>query len=403
MNITQQKERLFIRDYGLVNAIGHDQKSVAANWQRGISEGMTNNDVFLRGQNTVVGAVQSQLPPIPKHLKHYNCRNNQLLLHAVGQIRESIEAVSRQYGRDRIGIVLATCTSGINNAEAAIQQYRDTGKRPEEFHFQQQDLGAGAEFLRQYLGLTGPVSTVSTACSSSGNAFSSARHLVATGFCDAVIVGGTDTLCQLTVQGFSALKAVSNRRCQPFSKNRNGINIGEASALFVVSREPAAIELYSVGCSSDAYHISAPEPGGKGAKAAMRLALRQAGLELEQIDYVNLHGTATQLNDAVESSITNELFTENTLCSSTKSLTGHTLAAASATELALCAIVLDGLTDGGRVPPQVWDGEYDPTFAPLKIVSDHNNHSTIKLCMSNSFAFGGNNISLILGRCQETL
>ena len=142
MNITQQKERLFISDYGLVNAIGHDQKSVAANWQRGVSEGMTNTDVFLPGQNTVVGAVQSQLPPIPKHLKHYNCRNNQLLLHTVGQIRESIEAVIRQYGRDRIGIVLATCTSGINNAEAAIQHYRDTGKRLEEFHFLQQDLAA---------------------------------------------------------------------------------------------------------------------------------------------------------------------------------------------------------------------------------------------------------------------
>ena len=196
---------------------------------------------------------------------------------------------------------------------------------------------------------------------------------------------------------------MSKHRCQPFSKNRDGINIGEGSALFVVSREPAEKELYSVGCSSDAHHISAPEPDGKGAKAAIRLALHQAGLEAEQIDYVNLHGTATQLNDAVESSIINELFTENTLCSSTKSLTGHTLAAASATELALCAIVLDGLTDDGRVPPQVWDGEYDPTFAPIRIVSGDNNKSTIKLCMSNSFAFGGNNTSLILGRCRESL
>jgi 3-oxoacyl-[acyl-carrier-protein] synthase-1 len=398
-----KRQRLFINAYGLTNALGHDRESVAANWQRGTSEGMISTDAFLRGQHTVVGKVLSPLPRVPRQFKNYNCRNNQLLLHTVEQIRESIEAIRSNFGGDRTGIVLATCTSGIDNAEAAVQQYCDTGKRPGEFHFLQQDLGAGAEFLRQYLDLTGPVSTVSTACTSSGNAFSSAQHLIAAGFCDAVIVGGADTLCQLTVQGFSALKAVSSQQCQPFSKNRDGINIGEASALFVVSREPAEIELYSVGCSSDAHHISAPEPNGTGAKTAIQAALDQAGLDAQQIDYINLHGTATRLNDATESTFTNQLFTEKTLCSSTKSLTGHTLAAASVTELALCAIVLDGLTDNRRVPAQIWDGEYDPSFAPIRIASERDSQPSIRLCMSNSFAFGGSNTSIILGHRQESL
>jgi 3-oxoacyl-[acyl-carrier-protein] synthase-1 len=218
-----------------------------------------------------------------------------------------------------------------------------------------------------------------------------------------VIVGAADTLCQMTVRGFSSLKAVSRVKCQPFSANRKGINIGEAAALFILSNEPSDIELYGVGCSSDAYHISAPEPDGKGAIAAINDAISQAPFDIERIDYVNLHGTATQLNDQVESHVVNQMFGEQILCSSTKSVTGHTLGAAAATELGLCLSLIYASSDNADIPPQVWDGEYDPKFSPINIVDGANNESHVNVCLSNSFAFGGNNTSLIIGRPYENL
>lgn len=394
--------RFYLNDYAMINAMGMDKNTIAKNWQAGISPGMQKTDDFISTSLTL-GYVNGELPNIDAKLSAFNCRNNQLLLATAQQLQPAIDELIEKYSRNRIAVVLGTSTSGIYNTELALEAFLQTGKAPDSYHYSQQDIGGGAEFLRLQLGLTGPATTVSTACSSSGNAFATARRLINNGFCDAAIVGGADSLCQMTVQGFTALKSTATEQCQPFSNNRCGINIGEAAALFILSNEPAELELYAVGTSSDAHHISAPEPTGTGAIAAMENALSQTNVQKEQIDYVNLHGTATQLNDAMESAAIHQMFGNELLCSSTKSLTGHTLGAAAATELGLCALLLEQQSGVDAIPAQAWDQQCDPELPKINLVNQNNSKDNIRLCMSNSFAFGGNNTSIIVGRSYESL
>jgi len=238
-------------------------------------------------------------------------------------------------------------------------------------------------------------------CSSGAKSLATARRLIRAGICDAVIAGGVDTICHLTVQGFSSLQAVSDSVCNPFSKNRNGINIGEGAALFLVTAEKKGVELAGVGEGSDAHHISAPDPTGNGAIRCMTEALNDASVKPDEVAYVNLHGTATALNDQMESLAMNQVFGPNTLCSSTKPSTGHTLGAAGAVEAAICCLMLDNSDETPLLPVQVWDGEQDPSLPVINLVSpDVILENPISYILSNSFAFGGNNISLLLGRIQ---
>ena len=267
----------------------------------------------------------------------------------------------------------------------------------------EQELGAPASFLADWLGLSGPVYSLSTACTSSARALLSAHRLLQQGLCDAVLCGGVDSLCRLTLNGFSALEAISAERCNPFSANRHGINIGEGAALFVMTKEPVAnassIALLGGGASSDAHHISAPEPTGAGAQAAMRKALASANVAAQEIDYLNLHGTATQHNDAMESLAVQALFPQGVACSSTKPLTGHTLGAAGALEAAFCWLSLSPYNSDGLLPPHLWDGQADPTLPRLPLVDADTRlrRAQGRRLMSNSFAFGGSNLSLIIG------
>jgi len=243
---------------------------------------------------------------------------------------------------------------------------------------------------------------ISTACTSSARALMSAQRLLDLGMCDAVLCGGVDSLCKLTLNGFSALEAVSEQRCNPFSANRNGINIGEAAVLFLMSKTAGSsqpIALLGSGASSDAHHISAPEPTGRGARQAMHKALSRAGLQPQQISYLNLHGTATQHNDAMESLAVTALFPQGVPCSSTKPMTGHTLGAAGALEAAFCWLSLSADNHEHVLPPHVWDGQPDPKLPALHWVTptDHLTSIAPRYLMSNSFAFGGNNVSLIIG------
>lgn len=394
-------KRYFINDFGLLNAMGNSQEAVWQSWQLGESAGMQKNDDYRSGRPCTIGRVLADLPTLASVEAKFRSRNNQLLAACFQQIQNEAERLSQQYSPKRIGIVLGSSTSGIHSSEIALAEWLSSGERPDWYDFKLQEMGAGAEFLRLYSGLSGPAFTVSTACSSSANAFASARRLLDLDLCDAVIVGGADSLCQMTVQGFSALESVSDELCQPFSKNRNGINIGEAVALFVLSREAKdkdSVELYGVGASSDAHHMSAPEPTGAGAITAIRSALEQSPFTASDVDYMNLHGTATPLNDAMESRAVFSIFGDKLACSSSKSLTGHTLGAAAATELALCCLLLQAQKP--IIPAQVWDGQFDEQLPAIDIVRQARAQA-VRLCMSNSFAFGGNNASLIVGRQRE--
>jgi 3-oxoacyl-[acyl-carrier-protein] synthase-1 len=261
-----------------------------------------------------------------------------------------------------------------------------------------QEPGATAQFIASVLKIKGPTYGISTACSSGAKALAAARRLIRANICDAVIAGGVDTLCQLTVSGFSSLEAVSQSRCNPFSKNRKGINIGEGAALFLVTSEVRGVAISGVGESSDAYHISAPEPSGAGAVRCMTRALNDGRVAATEVGYVNLHGTATALNDQMESLAMQQVFGLDTLCSSTKPFTGHTLGAAGAIEAGICWLTLEA-SDSELLPVHIWDGIRDPELPSINLVSQESRLKTpLRYVLSNTFAFGGNNISILLGR-----
>ena len=392
----------YLNALGVICSLGRDKSQVARHLFAGDCSGMRREPGWVPERELPVAAVQGELAPIPSQLAEQSSRNNQLLLEAALQIRDDIDQAIHMYGRERIGVVLGTSTSGIDEASRGLAHFIREQQFPAEYDYRQQELGAPANFLADWLQLSGPTYVISTACTSSARALMSAQRLLDLGLCDAVLCGGVDSLCKLTLNGFSSLEAVSDERCNPFSANRNGINIGEAAVLFLMSKQQGdgpAIALLGAGASSDAHHISAPEPSGRGALQAMQKALGRAQLQADQIDYLNLHGTATQHNDAMESLAVAALFPDGVACSSTKPLTGHTLGAAGALEAAFCWLSLSADNIDHALPPHVWDGQADPALPPLKWVTASQRLSSIapRYLMSNSFAFGGNNVSLIIG------
>ncbi|MGH9859131.1 MAG: beta-ketoacyl synthase N-terminal-like domain-containing protein, partial [Candidatus Acidiferrales bacterium] len=219
------------------------------------------------------------------------------------------------------------------------------------------------------------------------------------GVCDAVLAGGVDTLCAFTIAGFAALESVSETRCNPLSRNRNGINIGEGAALFLMSSEPGTVALRGWGESSDGHHMSGPDPAGIGARLAIERALSRAGIAAAEIDYVNLHGTATVQNDAMEARVVHTLFGGEVSVSSTKPFTGHTLGAAGAIEAGLCWLAMQDDNPRGKLPPHLWDSARDPDLPMLNVAEPCDCLGRpLRSVLSNSFAFGGANATLVLGR-----
>ena len=385
---------VYLNQLGLLCPLGNDTETVYRRLVAGDRSGLVVSDQWHPGHPSPLGRVDAEPPALPASMAEYQCRNNQLLLAAFEQLRPAFQRLSRGLDRARIGVVLGTSTAGIDQGEQVLRQWRAGEPAPAEYHYHQQQLGAGADFLARHLGLDGPSLTLSTACSSSGRALASARALIRNDLCDLVIAGGAASLCGLTVQGFHSLGAVSSRLCNPFSAHRDGINIGEGAALFLLSREPGPVTLSGVGASSDAHHISGPDPQGDGAVTAMQAALDDAGAAAEQVDYLNLHGTATPQNDIMEARAVNRVFQQPPPSSATKALTGHCLGAAGALEAAFCWLLLNH--PRGPLPPHRFDGDYDPDLPALDLVGDGRYPATLRRCLSNSFAFGGNNLSLML-------
>jgi len=382
--------KCYLQAVGIISALGEGLEATRRALFAGDTSGMKVESGWLPSAPACVGRVTSELAPLPSPLAEYDCRNNRLLAAAAAQIRPAIDAALGRHGPPRVAIVIGTSTSGIASGEDAMAARLRDGAFPASFSYKQQEIGATAPLAARLLGARGPAYTVSTACTSGAKALLAARRLLELGLCDAAIAGGVDTLCRLTVGGFAALESTSRERCNPLSRNRNGINIGEGAALFLLGREPAAVALAGGGESSDAHHLSAPDPEGTGAEAAMRAALADAGAQPADIGYVNLHATATRKNDEMESRVMARVFPAGTPVSGTKPLTGHALGAAGALEAAFCWLAL---TDG-RLPPHIWDGEADPDLPALRVVAQGERLSSRRV-MSNSFAFGGSNASLI--------
>ncbi len=343
---------------------------------------------------TYWGRSAAEPPSLPATLELHASRTAALWYESLLGLRAPLARAIARWGSSRVGLVIGSSTGGIDRTEAALAHERITGKLPDDYDFAAQHAyDALLRLTRKHLDITGPGYVVSTACSSSGKALSAAQRLIDAGLCDAVITGGVDALCHMTLRGFSSLGILSSQACKPFDAERNGISIGEGSAILLVERESdSELVVLSAGESSDAYHTTAPHPEGLGARLAMERALELSGLAPSDIDYVNAHGTGTKQNDSAEALAMAKVLSQGVPYSSTKDRVGHQLGAAGATEAAFC---LDALRFGrmpGNRPPSTVDSEL--VFQPLAASKD----ATLRSVLSNSFAFGGSNVAVALGR-----
>jgi len=347
-----------------------------------------------------VGEIKQPLLDIRDQLGEYNCRNARVALTALndkqGGVRNAVEVAKEKYGVHRIGVIIGTSTSGLYETEAAYAVLLDTGKMPDDFHFvTEHAYQATARFVQLELGLTGICYAISTACSSGAKAIAAGQRLINSGICDAVIVGGVDTLCRLTLRGFRSLELVANQPCTPMDRDRQGISIGEAAGLLVLEKTHAdnnnAMKVLSVGESSDAHHMSTPHPEGKGAALAMNNALQLAGLTADNIDYLNLHATGTKINDSVESRAVFSVFADRLACSGTKGITGHTLGAAGALETIIALIALQQQFTPGTQGLRELDDD-----CHCHVIQTPLHAQKLQIAMSNSFGFGGNNASVVV-------
>ncbi|MDC9605384.1 beta-ketoacyl-[acyl-carrier-protein] synthase family protein [Xenorhabdus griffiniae] len=385
---------IYISAVGMLNALGNNVDEIEQNLSLNQAPGMYDRTGWLQPDKTCcLGGVDGELPVIPDSLLQHNSRNNRLLLAALRQIKPQVDEAIVRYGRERIAVIMGTSTSGLDEGDQhvsrTIHQQSD-----EHYHYYQQELGDPSRFLASYLRIDGPAFTLSTACSSSSRAIISGQRLIEMGLVDVAIVGGADTLSRMPINGFNSLESISPTLCEPFCEDRQGITIGEASTLLLLTREPQPIALLGVGESSDAWHMSAPHPEGKGAIEAITMALGNAGLSPADVGYINLHGTGTKLNDQMEAMVIHQIFGENTPCSSTKFLTGHTLGAAGACEAGLCWLLS---TRNLPLPAQDFSRSSIDSSLPACGLLTQSQPLKKPIVMSNSFAFGGNNTSLILG------
>ncbi|EPY98752.1 beta-ketoacyl-ACP synthase [Mannheimia haemolytica] len=349
-----------------------------------------------------LGQVSARLRDFPVELSIDRSRNNQLLWHALAEIEPKITACIEQFGRERIAVIIGTSTTGADENIPVFKAGVQGDYATEQFNQQQILFSVPSDFVAEVYGLTGLSYGISTACTSGARALISAARLLKAGLCDAVICGGVDTLSPLTISGFSSLEVLSNQQTNPFSANRNGINIGEGAAVFVMSREPLdehRIQLLGYGSSSDAYHMSSPHPEGEGAISAFQNALHNADLDAADIGWINLHGTGTLHNDQMESLAVAKIFGNQTACTTTKPYTGHTLGAAGAVEAAiLWGMLCRQHNPTGKLPAQLWDKQADENLPNIAITYEQSRWAAgRRIGASSSFAFGGNSSVLILG------
>lgn len=373
----KNKNRYLISDFTIVSALGRDNESTYARMIAGDTSGMKELDgVITSGEKTFFGSVALT----DEELAASPTRIGALIDAALLNLAPAVEDLKKRFSPERIGVILGTSNS-------TLEEFRPPDKI---------DMSYPAMRIKEKCGLGGPCWAVSTACSSGAKVFSSARRMIENGVCDAVLVGGADAMTRIVVNGFSALEAVSSTLTRPLSPSRDGINLGEGAAIFILRKADegeTGVALLGVGETSDAYHLTAPDPEGRGAEAAMRAALADADLEPGEIDYVNLHGTGTTYNDSMECAAVSRVFGADVLCSSTKPLVGHALGAAGALEAALCCLAI---WKGVGVPAHVTD-EVDSSIAPFR-TAEKGNAVKVNVALSNSFAFGGSNASVIFGR-----
>lgn len=392
---------LHLSSYTVTNALGTGNKASLSALQQEQS-GLKKNDFAGCDLETYIGRVAGiEDIALSENLSVFDCRNNRLAYLALQQdnFTDAVIAAREKYGANRVAVFLGTSTSGMQQTEMAYAHLDAKGELPQDYNYTKTHNNFSlADFVQNYFELNGVAHVVSTACSSSAKVFASAYRHMQAGFCDAAIVGGVDSLCLSTLYGFSSLQLISKNKCTPWGKGRSGINIGEGAGFALLewaednNNKHNEILLLGYGESSDAYHMSTPHPEGRGAAQAMQAALDSADLSAADVDYINLHGTATQSNDSAEDKAVVSVFGTGTPASSTKGWTGHTLGAAGITEVVFSCLAIKN----NFMPLNLNTTQQDPD-TNANIVMQKNN-SVVTKFISNSFGFGGSNCSLLIGR-----
>lgn len=386
---------LYIQDFSFHSVLGHDKAQVFDKLIKGVRGDFSTLD--HGEEHFCVANIDTTDFPAPEN-PYYNERVNRLAEISLRDIEQSVQATVAKYGADRVGVFIGSCDNGSEISINALRYKKQHGEFPAGYSLCKQKADFPLEYIMSKFGIHGPCALQSTACGSSATAIATARHSIYVGDCDAAIIGGVDIASLAVVLGFNSLGAVSATPTIPFSKNRAGITLGDGSAFFVVTKEPgnAKFKITGIGESADADHITAPRADGEGARLAMAKALDDACLKPSDIDYINLHGTGTRLNDSMEGTAVHKIFGTNVPCSSTKALTGHTLGTAGALELGFCCLVLSDSNPEGFLPAHLYDGEFDPEIPEIRLVRPGDSCKGIRRIQSNSFAFGGCNVSLIV-------
>ena len=391
---------LQISAFTATSAVGIGKEALADALAQSRS-GLRANDFGDAPLPTWIGRVDGiEEVRLPEPLAQWDCRNNRLAfmgLQADGFI-EAVDAAREKYGASRIALILGTSTASIGETELAYTQLDAEGSfPPNQRRPAVHTPHSLAMFTQELLGISGPSETISTACSSSAKVFASAERLIRLGLADAAVVGGADTLCGSVLFGFNSLELVSTEPCRPFDAGRNGISLGEAAGFALVERvqtgaAASPLLLLGYGEASDAHHMSTPHPEGLGAERALDEALARAGLAPDAIDYINMHGTASQKNDEVEGALVARRFPARTHASSTKGFMGHTLGAAGIVEAVISLLAIERGLKPGTVNTRTLDEGFGPQIqlAPVR--------GEVRYVLSNSFGFGGNNCSLVFGK-----
>ena len=387
--------KIYLSKPGVMSSAGADLEELFASLVSGNQSGIKRYETFSGSTFFAARIDEKTLAPSTGRFDMKIIRIEEAALKQIGNI---IEKAKEKYGEKRIAVCVGSCDNGTELSIAGHKKYFENGAFPEDYTIEMQGADYVSTFIAEKYGLTGPVSTFSTACSSSAGALIKAAELIKSGFCDAAIAGGIDIASDTTLVGFASLEAVSESITNPFSKNRSGITLGDGAAFFVLSKEPLDgsvpnICLLGYGESCDAHHMTSPDPSGVGAKKAIEKALLNAKIKPEEVDYINLHGTGTKFNDSMEAKAVDAVFgAYKVKCSTTKPITGHTLGAAGALELAICFAAITN----NVLPPQIWDKVFDEEMPELNFVNKNSDLHQTKICLSNSFAFGGANACLVI-------
>ena len=388
-------------DFGVINSISKNKEELYNNYFLNTPNGLKENGdyAYNNDKKFTLGKIENDFFDFELE-NPYNNKINKMALHSINQLKAIIDEAKKIYGKNRIGVIVGTCENGSDETKDFIL---NGSVIDEKRILIMQSLNICCDFIQKYFDVKGISWTVSTACTSSANAIISADELIKSGIIDVAIVGGADVVTDTVVYGFDSLDIVDYNKINSFSKNRHGINLGEGAAFFILAKEnfintKDAIILKGYESNSDSHHITSPDTEAKSTSECINKALKKSNLKINDIDYINLHGTGTILNDIMESETINKVGAENIYCSSSKTAFGHTIGAAGAMELGICYLTLSSFNKEKIIPRHLYDGEYDNNLKKINLATEKIYAEKLNNCMSVSFGFGGSNTCLIIGK-----